>query len=93
MEKQKFLMEILDIVNGTNRIELSGPVFELIKEAIRGQAKQGVRAYNMPTNQMYITINGVNVVVGAAVMKKVSESLIEEGFNVGEANNYYSVQW
>lgn len=93
MEKQKFLMEIMDIVNGSDKTDLIKPVLELTKEAIRTQAKQGGRVYNIPTAQMYVAINGVNLIIGPGTLKKVTEALTEEGFNVGEMNGYWSIQW
>jgi len=86
-------MEIMDIVNGTEKETLVEPLLELMKEAIRTQAKQGVRVYNIPMQNIYVSINGVNILVGVSTIKKITEALTAEGFNVGEMNGYWSVQW
>jgi len=92
MEKQKFLMEMIDIANGQGK-RFEPTAFELIKEAIRSQAKGGTRVYNIPMNQMYISVNGVNIFVSEETLKNISSSLKGEGFDVDEVNGYYNIKW
>lgn len=95
MEKQKFLMEVLELSNNQGKT-LEPVALDLIREAIKYQAKNGVRAYNLPSNQIYITINGVNLIIGSESIKTIITALKEDGFEVDEfngVNGYTSIKW
>lgn len=93
-EKQKFLMEIMDIMNGQNSNELIVAVEILVREAIRTQARQGGKMYNIPVEQMHMNMNGVAVIVRKETIVKLVDNLREEGFQITEpGNGYYSIEW
>jgi hypothetical protein len=92
VEKQKFFMEVLDI------LEARGPEMEiaakaLIKEAIRSVARTGQKQYNIPSTNMNITVTGLNIPIGPATLLKIKEFLLEEGFTIAELNGYNTISW
>lgn len=91
MEKQKFFMEILDIVQCSGS-DIDQAAITLVKQVIRTQARMGNRQYNIATN-FNINVNGVNININVETVRNIKNVLIEEGFTVQEYDGYYSINW
>lgn len=96
MEKQNFLMEVMEITNGKESKEFDIILQALIKEVICTNARNNNRQINIQKDQFYINLAGLgNVMIGNEVVTRLIEFLREEGFEITEQNNasYYTVQW
>lgn len=93
MEKQEFLMEVMDIMNGTDSDEIEAAAKVLTKEAIRTQARRGMRQYNISRNQYVLNINGVQIFLSEKRINNIVDFIKDEGFRVEENNGYFMVNW
>lgn len=92
MKKREFLAEITEIVNGATSDSVKAATISLVKELIRGAARQGLKEitlyarYNLPMD-----INGGQLTLSAL---STLEHFRVEGFQaVDQGNGYVRISW
>lgn len=95
MEKQKFLMEIEEIVQGPKGELFDRSLQNIAKEAILILARAKCRHINIAKEQTYLMFAGVvNVPIGKEAINKLIDFFREEGLEITEPeDSSYRIQW
>lgn len=92
MEKQVFLMEVIDLSNKYNSsIKEEFEVY--MKDSIRNVAKVGNRIFHINSFQWYFPVNGVNKIANAENILEMKKFLENEGFAVVDIGGQLQITW
>jgi len=93
MEKQEFLMEVVEISRGAGDASLRNASIAIVKEYIKMSARQGLKTfrayarYNLP-----LDINGMTNM--SLPISATIDFFRDQGFNVqDEGNGYMTISW